>query len=254
MDPAHLRDVLSRHDADPDAVLTQLRAKQGVRRRRQAMIAVGAAVVLVAGGVGVWSRLGQVPATPNLTAGASPAGADRSAGADAGQAASACLALPESLSRAPSEGVSVIVARGQLTGRIRLDGYRYHEMTLSHVRTLTGPAVGEGATVWTQAASGSEGGPEGPLWGPGGALLGFYAPQKVNRGSLGAVVSHVPVVGGSAVLAADGCWNSFTAAGLNGVPYHGPLTEAPGSDTYARLQRRGLVAVPLETIEKLTAK
>ncbi|AEV87652.1 hypothetical protein ACWT_6640 [Actinoplanes sp. SE50] len=100
MDPAHLRDVLSRHDPDPEAVLAQLRAKQGARRRRQAMIAMGTAVVLVAGGIGVWSRLGQVPATPDYTAGASPAGTSppgggRLAGADADQAASACLALPE---------------------------------------------------------------------------------------------------------------------------------------------------------------
>ncbi|GAA4599221.1 hypothetical protein BJY16_002998 [Actinoplanes octamycinicus] len=247
MDPAHLRDVLSRHDADPDVVLTQLRVKQRARRRRQTIFAVTAGVMLVAGGVGIWSRLGEAPGTTSSTAAESPTTAD------AGLAANACLALPESLSRARSEGVSVIVARGKLTGRTRIDGYRYHEVTLSHVRTLTGPAVGEGATVWTQAASGSaDAGPEGPLWGPDGALLGFYAPQNVNRGSLGAVVSHVPVVGNSAILAADGCWNSFTAAGLQGVPYHGPLTGAPGSDTYTRLQQRGLVAIPLDTIEKLT--
>ena len=132
-------------------------------------------------------------------------------------------------------------------------------MVPTHVRTLAGPAVSDGATAWTitvdrpaTAEPGvTEGGPDGPLWGPGGALIGFYATQAVNKGPLGASIGHVPVVGDNAILLAGDCWNGFAPGDLKGTPYRGPLTEIPGSNTYDRLARRGFVAVPLRNIEGL---
>ncbi|GAA2470237.1 hypothetical protein Ahu01nite_080530 [Winogradskya humida] len=140
------------------------------------------------------------------------------------------------------------------TGKSALDGYRYDKYTLTEIRTLAGPPVSDGASVWvlvpeTPADPGiMQTGPDGPIWGPDGALLAFYSPQDVNKGPLGAVIYHVPLVGDQAIFPTQNCWGPFGAAGQPGKPYTGPLTEIPGSHTYDHLAPRGFTAVPLAAI------
>ncbi|RSM39405.1 hypothetical protein DMB66_58250 [Actinoplanes sp. ATCC 53533] len=260
MDPTQLRDTLSQHDADPDIVLTKLHTKLSARRRRQQVTGVLAAVLVVTVGIGTWSTIGRAPASsPSPAVGALPGAETTGGAADSGFGASGCLALTESISRTAADGVSLITAQGKLTGRTGIDGYDHQEMVLTHVRTLVGPKVSDGATAWTLTVKRpatpepgvTEGGPDGPLWGPEGALIGFYATQQVNKGPLGATINHVPVVGENAILLADDCWNGFAPGDLKGTPYSGPLTEIPGSNTYDRLARRGFVAIPLKSIEGL---
>ncbi len=221
----------------------------------------------MAAGAGAWSAVDRARAgSPSPVAGALP-GAEIPAGTgptaeapgESGFGGSACIALPESISRAPADRVSLITARGRLTGRTGIDGYDHQELVLTDVRTLVGPEVSDGATAWvltvnkpaTPRPGVTEGGPDGPLWGPDGALIGLYATQEVNRGPLGASLSHVPVVGENAIMLAGDCWNGFAPGDLKATPYRGPLTEIPGSNTYDRLARRGFVAVALTSIEGL---
>jgi hypothetical protein len=256
MNPSDLLDVLSQHDARPDVVLMKLRGKRRGRRLRLVAGGGGLAVTaLVAAGAIMWPAGGAAPETTAIGPGPTTAGG-------AGYGAEGCLALDRSLPRLSQDGGSLITGHGKLTGRTATDGYRYAEMVLTDVRTLGGPPVADGATVWTLVATPPPSpqpgttlaGPEGPLWGPGNALIGFYsAPQKLGsaEGKLGATITQVPLAGDKAVVVARGCWNGFAAGNLAGTPYTGPLTEIPGSGTLSRLSGRGFIAIPLASIEKL---
>jgi hypothetical protein len=151
------------------------------------------------------------------------------------------------------------VGRGDLTGRTARDGLLHHEMTLTGVHTFAGPDVPDGTTVWA-AASQMPATPEpdvsylpgeGPLWGPGGAIFGIFWPQTVANGPLGNSIRQAPIVDGHVIFSSSGCWD---ARGLTGKPYHGPLTEIPGSGAIdgASVQG-GFTAVPLDVVEEIAA-
>jgi hypothetical protein len=153
--------------------------------------------------------------------------------------------VPDLLSR----GGSVVTATGTLQGVAQPDDTGTHQrMVLSSVRTLAGPAVGEGTTVELDAALGPEGpvtgAPTGALWAADGALFGFVVP-----GAGPASLRIAPVVDGDVVLSSAGCWST---RGLDGHPFTGELAEVPGSDSYARtVQHGGLTAVPLTAVAQV---
>ncbi|WP_212823705.1 hypothetical protein [Polymorphospora rubra] len=172
-------------------------------------------------------------------------------------AAQGCADIPlaDRLPALLTDGASVIVGRGVRTGRTGRDGVIHHEMSLREVRTLAGPEVPDGATVWVET-------PElppmpdpiarinpGPLWGPDGALFGIVLPQSLTGGTLGATILQAPLVDGQVILGTSGgCWSTRDLAG---EPFHGPLTEIPGSNTYARASAAGFTAVPLAELQRL---
>ncbi|GAA2379221.1 hypothetical protein [Dactylosporangium salmoneum] len=171
--------------------------------------------------------------------------------------AEACANMPlaERLPQVLGLGASIVVARGELTGRTARDGPLHHEMTLNAVRTLGGPDIPDGTAVWVETPrlpplpdKFAEGNP-GPLWGPDGALFGLVFPQAARNSPLGVTVIQAPVVDGQVVFGiSGGCWDTD---GAGGTPFHGPLTEIPGSGTYARAAEAGFTAVPLSTVERL---
>jgi hypothetical protein len=247
MEVDDLRRALSMDDADPGAVLARLTVKRHARQRRRLAIAAGcAAAIAAAGGVLLLTRNGSSPSTPPQAQ--SPV---------AQLPAEGCIDLPlaDRLAGLRGSGASVIVGRGTLTGRTARDGVRHHEMTLTDIRTLSGPPVADGTTVWVAT-------PElpplpdpvaradaGPLWGPGGTIFALVLPQQLTHSTLGVTVDQAPVVGDQVVFGrSGGCWST---ADLPGKPYHGPLTEIPGSGSYARATAAGLTAVPLGTVERL---
>lgn len=270
MNIEQLQSELSSHDPDRDAVLRRLHTKQRARRHR--MIG-GLTAVILAAGAATWLTVGHLrpsgsPTTPTAAASAAappvtgvmgPQAPGGSETPDAAVAAGeSCLPLKERLTNAVSNGFSVIVGRGVLTGRTGVDGYDHREMRLTAVRTLAGPRVDEGATAWVRAPQRAadpgavqQSGPDGPLWGPDGALFGIYVPRSLAKGPLGTTVYHLPVVGDNVVLAKSGCWNYFGIGDLPGAAFHGPLTELPGSGTYTQMVASGLVTVPLSRIEAL---
>ncbi|WP_229073374.1 CU044_5270 family protein [Actinoplanes sp. DH11] len=79
MNPASLRDALLQHSADPDAVLSRLRAKQRTRRRRRFALTGGlAALTLVA--AGWWATPAQPDPNPFPQVASPPAGPVRAPG------------------------------------------------------------------------------------------------------------------------------------------------------------------------------
>lgn len=241
MDVGQLREALGQHDADPGTVLGLVRAKRRARTRRR--VAVGAALVVAVLLVPVgWLATHREQGGPASVGGA---------------AANACDPVPlgERLRQVLDLGASVVVARGELTGQVRRDGPLHREMTLTGVRTLGGPVIAEGSVVWVETPQlpplpdDTARGNPGPLWGPGGALFGFVFPQAVSRSPLGLTVMQSPVVGDQVVFSiSGGCWNPGS---IGGAPFHGKLTEIPGSGTYARAEEAGFTAVPLTTVEQL---
>jgi hypothetical protein len=256
MELDELREVLSLDDADPGTVLARLSAKRRARRRRQGFAAVGAAVVVVAAaGLFLTRDLGGSQPSQQAGAATSPV----SAGASAGTGAEGCVEVPfaERLRGLRGTGASVVVARAELTGRTASDGVRHHEMTLESVRTLGGPTVPDGAKVWVETPDlpplpdpVARGNP-GPLWGPGGMVFALVLPPRLTGSSLGVTVEQAPIVDGAVVFGrSGGCWST---RGLSGTAFHGPLTEVPGSGTYARASAVGFTAVPLSTVERLAS-
>lgn len=266
MNVNHLRTALSHHDADPSVVMDQLKMKQRRRRRRQSIIGGLAIVIFAATGAGIWSQAGLPSADPNLalTPGKSnapssseiPPGSPNSSEIPSGNGFNACLSPQERFSDPLTLGASVITGVGTITGKTRLDGYRYYEVALTDVKTLAGPPVMNESKVWVTAPEIKSGAGEkgfsvarAPLWGPGNMFFGLYLPQKVNRGPLGTVLQQLPLVQDKVIFKPTGCWNSFGIGNLTGVPYQGPLIEIPGSGAYADLAPEGFVAIPLTTIE-----
>lgn len=259
--------ALSHHDPDPHAVLHQLKAKRHRRHRRQSIIGAFAIVALAATGAGIWSQAGTSSKAPNSALTPGKIIATNSYEPPTATGFDGCESLQTRFSDPLALGASVITGTGTRTGKTGLDGYRYHEVVLTNIKTLAGPHVENGATAWIQvpevtgpkntsepAAITGFGAPSGPLWGPDNSFFGLYLPQKVNKGPLGTILQQLPLVGDKVIFKPAGCWNSFTIGNLTGTPYHGPLTEVPGSGAYADLAPRGFVALPLTSIEAFLPK
>lgn len=123
-------------------------------------------------------------------------------------------------------------------------------MTLNDVRTLGGPAV-RSTAGWIPSGRGPSGpipGPRGTLWGPDGRLFAIVWPAATVGTGVGPVLRAAPVVKDQVVLSSAGCWS---ADGLSSTGFTGPLSEVPGSGTYARAAADGLTAVRLADIEAL---
>ncbi|MEV6927806.1 hypothetical protein AB0M46_25350 [Dactylosporangium sp. NPDC051485] len=243
MEESQLRETLAQHDADPDAVLRLLRTKRRTRSWRR--IAVSAALIVAVLLVPIgWFATREKPRSPHDNAPMA--------------AAEACVPMPlgERMRQVLELGASVVVANGRLTGRIGPDGPFYSEMTLTAVRTLAGPNIPDGTTVWIDTpqlpplkGDNIARGNPGPLWGPDGALFGFVFPQAVVNSPLGVTVIQSPVVDHQVIFGiSGGCWDVRPAGG---TPFHGPLTEIPGSGTYERAAEAGFTALPLTTVEQL---
>jgi len=245
VDVNELRTALSRHDPDPDAVLDNLKAKRQRRhRRRQGIVSSLAVAAIIAAGAGAWFTMGP------------PSGSHHSANQPGSAAeAAGCTPLDDWLSRA--RGSSVITGVGTLSGRTGLDGYINHEVVITNIKTLSGPKIADATRAWVSVPEHKpkpgvvDGGPDGPLWGPGNTFFGVYTPQKLNGGPLGATLRQLPLVGDKVIFVSAGCWGGFSIGQLRGTPYRGPLTEVPGSGQYAHLAPQGFVAVPLTAVEDL---
>ncbi|GAA2625324.1 hypothetical protein GCM10010399_65950 [Dactylosporangium fulvum] len=232
MEESQLREAL----AEQDAVLGSRRTR---RRRRIAVSAVVIVAVLLVP-IGWFATRGKPDGDAPMAA------------------AEACIPMPlgERMRQVLDLGASVVVAGGTLTGRTGPDGPYHHEMTLTAVRTLAGPALPDGTKVWVDTPqlpplkgdTMARGNP-GPLWGPGGALFGFVFPPAATNSPLGVTVIQSPVVGDQVIFGSSGgCWD---VRSVGGTPFHGPLTEIPGSGTYVRAAEAGFTAVPLTTVEQL---
>jgi hypothetical protein len=257
MNVNQLRTALSHYDADPGVVMDQLKMKRQRRHRRQGIIGGLAMVMIVATGAGIWSQAGPSPTDSHSALTPGESNDPSSYEAPPGTGFHACLSPQERFSDPLALGASVITGVGTVSGKTRLDGYRYHEVVLTDVKTLAGPSVVNESKVWVmvvpQVKSGAAekgfGVPNAPLWGPGNRFFGLYLPQKVNQGPLGTVLQQLPLVNDQVIFKPAGCWNSFSIGNLTGGPYQGPLIEIPGSGAYAGLAPEGFVAVPLTTIE-----
>jgi len=255
MDLTELRTALTHHDADPTTVLHQIQTKKKRRRRRHGIIGSLAAATLIATGAGIWSATSPSPISPNSALNSSRASTTTSGNPNPAVAADGCLPLEGWLSR--ERGISAVTGVGTQTGRTKPDGYINHEVVITDIKTLAGPKIAEGTKAWVKVPDHTakpgvvDAAPDGPLWGPGNTFFGVYIPQKLNRGPLGATLHQLPLVGDKVIFKSSGCWGSFSLGDLHGTPYQGPLTEVPGSDTYAHLAPQGFVAVPLTAVEQI---
>lgn len=238
MDVEELTAALTRHEPDPDAVLASFRAKRQARRRliRGRIMATTTSIlvaVVVVGLIGILRH--------SAASGASSAGG---CGYDP---------LSKTLSNARKDGASVIVGKGELTGRTTSD-LRWNQMALTSVRTLSGPTIHPVTLGWIDSNRGPagpmEGTDAGSLWGTDGSLFAIVSPDT-GESVKGPVLRIAPVVGGNVIFGpVNGCWDT---RGLPTSPFRGPLASIPGSDAYARGVEAGLQAVPLSTVEKLAA-
>lgn len=234
MDIDELVSALSENAADPvnvRAVYARKR-RQSVRRRFAAIAGI-TAVVLAGGAITAirpWVAAPQISAT-GLSC--------------------AHLPLTSRLIDALRHGESVIVAYGKLTeSRHPTDGSEYSEMRLRDVRTLAGPHLKPSTTVWVyDPANSSE--DTGALLAPDGHLFAIAWPGVVvpNRVA-GTILTIAPIVYEQVIFSMAGCWNTV---GLRTRPYHGPLRQIPGSQSYQRTEDTGFWAVPLSTVESTVA-
>ncbi len=246
MDMDDLTAALAAHTPDPEAVLAALQTKRRKRARRR-VLAAGCAAIVAASVITLWSADFGTPTAPTAVEGAK-----------------ACAEFPlqKKFTTAREEGFSVVLAKGVLTGRSASDaGPVYAEMRLTDVRTLSGPEIRSGSTVWLRSDAGRDGGPvpgapTGSLWARDGSLLGVIAPQSDDGvpaddgGPEGSYMRVAPVVDGQVVLSTAGCW-------LEDRPTHafpGPLAEIPRSDSYRRAAESGFQTVPLSEVERLASR
>ncbi|MFD4977229.1 hypothetical protein [Streptomyces sp. NPDC058424] len=243
MDVDDLTAALAAHTPDPEAVLAALQTKRRKRARRR-VLAAGCAAVVAAGAITLWSAGSGTPTAPFVSA-----------------EGCAVMPLQEDFAVAREEGFSVVLAKGVLTGRSASDaGPVYAEMRLTKVRTLSGPEIRSGSTVWLRSDASSSGpgtgASSGSLWARDGSLLGVIAPQSDDGvpaddgGPEGSYMRVAPVVDGQVVLSTAGCW---LEGGRPFRPYSGPLAEIPGSDSYRRAAEVGFQTVPLSEVERLTS-
>jgi hypothetical protein len=235
--------ALTAHDAAPEAVMAGLRLRMR-RRRRVRQVIVGAAVVGIAVSVIALVNTGRSSNAPSIGA-VSPS---------AVSVASGCADTPleEALPAARRAGASIVVAKGVLTGKIARNRKILHQMVLSSPRTISGPLISAGATVWVYGATGPTGpitgADSGALWGLDGHLFAIVWPKTADNGPVGPTLQIAPVVDGQVILSTAGCWS---IRGLSTRPFSGQLAEIPGSQSYERALRWGLYGVPLATVENL---
>ena len=171
-----------------------------------------------------------------------------------GSVGCAVESLQQTLDEARQGGASAIVATGTLSGTTTVDGEVYDQMVLRSVQTLSGAAIASGTTGWIAGARGPSGPipgtPAGALWGPDGRLFAIVWPAQKTGTSIGPVLRIAPVVADEVIFSSAGCWD---VSGLSSRPYHGTLSEIPGSDSYARASESGLHAVALAEVEQLAA-
>ncbi len=242
MDTRQLINALTRYTADPANVRDRYeRKRRRAARRRYAVIGTIAAVVLAGGAV--------TAARPWISA------PQRTAAAQA----SGCRNSPllQRLTIALRQGQSIVVAYGNLTGRnVRTSGGDYSAMRLRDVKTLAGSPLKQDA-AWLIKITGPPHGPyymsadTGSLWATDGHLFATVWEGTIAANSIvGPILQVAPIVNGQVIFSAAGCWN---AAGLHARPYHGPLAQIPASYTYQRTEATGFWAVPLSSVEAITA-
>lgn len=240
MDTGQLISALTQHTADPANVRAAYeRKRRRAARRRYAVLGGITAVVLGAGAV---------------TAARPWASAPPRTGADL--LACASWPLRQRLIAGLREGESVIVASGKLTGHnANTSGGYYSAMRLHDVQTLAGPPLKE-ETVWLTGMMGPDGPAyfsedTGALWATDGRLLAIVREGTIAANSIsGPILKVAPIVNGHVIFSMAGCWN---VAGLHARPYHGPLAQIPGSQSYQRSEATGFWAVPLSTVEAIIA-
>lgn len=187
VDLDQLTAALAEHDADPETVMTAFRRKRH-RRVRNRYLSLGAAAV-----VGLTAAFLPRATTPQ------PMPAASSGQAASGTAlADGCARLPlrERLAAARSAGAPVIVGYGSLTGRTAVG---YDAMTLRSVRTLAGPPIASGSTVWV---------PAGTPRAPDGRLFAIVWPKPATHPTIGPTLTVAPIVNGQVIFSASGCWDT----------------------------------------------
>lgn len=233
-----LTTALGQHDPDPDSVMAAFRAKRRHRTRTRGLAVTGIAAVAV---IAVTAVL-QPWSTPKTAA--KP------------QVADGCATIPlrETLASARQGGASIIVANSSLTGKTKSDGDIYYQVKLRSVQTLSGPAVTASKTAWIDSGRGPAGpvagSDAGPLWATDGRLFAIAWPAHTAGTTVGPVLRIAPVVGSQVIFSSAGCWDT---GNLPTQPFHGQLAEIPGSKSYAHAARYGFHAVPLSTVEQLSA-
>ncbi len=241
MDTDQLISALTQHAADPANVRAGYeRKRRRAARRRYAALGAATAVVLGAGAV---TAARSLTSAPQHTTAAT---------------ASACRNFPlqKRLTIALQQGQSVIVAYGKLTGyNVLTSGGDYNAMRLRDVKTLTGPPLKQN-TVWLTEVTGPDGPVDesedtGPLWSTDGRLFATVWEGTIAANSIdGPILQVAPIVNGQVIFSTGDCWNP---AGLHARPYHGPLAQIPGSRSYQGAEAAGFWAVPLSTVEAITA-
>jgi hypothetical protein len=249
VDTRQLIDALTQHSADPANVRDEYERKRR-RAARSRLAVIGAiSVVVLAGAAVTAARPWASDSAPRSTA------ASRSTAA---AQASACENLPlrQRLTIALRQGQSIVVGYGTLTGRnVPTNGGDYTGMRLREVDTIAGPPLKQNA-AWLIDIAGQDGSSAasddtGPLWATDGRLFATAWPGTIAANSIvGPILQVAPIVNGQVIFSAADCWNT---AGLNARPYHGPLAQIPGSQTYRQTEATGFWAVPLSTVEAITA-
>ncbi|WP_239334210.1 hypothetical protein [Frankia sp. CiP3] len=242
----------AQEDTDPGAVVTAIHSSFRSRRQRRARNRTlvigglaGAAIVILAAVLQTWAT----PPRPATTAQPGAAGTRA--------AANGCvsLSLRQTLAIAGQGGASVLVASGSLTGETVIDGQAFHQMIMHSVRTLSGPVITSDSTGWIGSASGAvgpiPGADAGALWGTDGRLFAIAWPARQTGTAVGPVLRIAPVVHDQVIFSSAGCWD---ITDLPTEPYHGPLAEIPGSNSYARAAPTGFHAVALTAVEQMLAK
>ncbi len=231
---------------DQSAVRAAGRRRLSLRRR---VVGGAATVALALAVVAVTTDSFHLPETIGPAAITSPAPLQQY-----GSVGCAVESLQQTLGEARQGGASAIIATGTLSGTTTVDGEVYGQMVLSSVQTLSGTAIASGTTGWVSSARGPSGAipgaDAGALWGPDGRLFAIVWPTQKTGTNIGPVLRIAPVVADEVIFSSAGCWD---VSGLSSRPYHGTLSEIPGSDSYARAAENGLHAVALATVEKLAA-
>jgi hypothetical protein len=231
IDIQDLTRTLPAHEPDLAVVLDRLARKRRARRTRIGLLTGGGALAVVL--LAVAAITGPPPAAvPQAAPGQAGSAGPWFAG---GPASGTCAAEPLSalLARAVSAGGSIVTATGRLTGTTRPP---LHEMRLTSVHTLAGPAIPGGSTGWVPADR-----PDGngihAAWAPGGGLFAIVWPAG-ERGAR--VLWVVPRIGGEAVFPPGPCWETI---GLGHQYQAGPLDRIPGA-----APARDYQAIPLVTL------
>lgn len=240
VDTDQLTSALIQHVADP----ANVRAAYERKRRRSARLryaVLGGITAVVLGAGAVTAARPWASAPPSIAA---------------TQSACAHWPLRQRLIVGLRKGASVIVASGKLTGyNANTSGGYYSAMRLRGVQTLAGPPLKDDR-VWLMGIMGPDG-PDyfsedtGALWSTDGGLFAIVSEGTIAANSInGPILTVAPVVNGHVIFSMAGCWN---AAGLHARPYHGPLAQIPGSQSYQRSEANGFWAVPLSTVEAVIA-